>query len=208
MTIFLGTVIVALEKVSVAVEHLPMALYVCPLPVCLYPGAVGERDNSESFFPAVFEETFIDSAISIEIRSLAMLLALLPASLVGVPVGVVHASLAMLDIIFPDARVGIAVAVEVGAMALLTPVDDALEALPIPEETNSPAEQVVVPLPEVEVSLSTKENPPAFPFLAGWVDLSPVTAPVKVFLESRRGAGRNLGDELLQLAFQSLRVLY
>ena len=84
----------------------------------------------------------------------------------------------MLDVVEPIAGVDVVVGVEVGSEALLA----LLEALPVPEEADSPLEEVALPVPEVDVALEAGEYAPPFPPLAALLHLPVVGALVEVLL--------------------------
>ena len=179
---FLGAVILSLEVVAVVVEDLSRTLNVGFLPCCLHLCAVGESHNSPPLFAAVDEGPLEESAVGVAVAALSVLFTPFPAALVVVPVGVLHLSLAVLDVVEPIAGVDVAVAVEVGSEALLALLDGPLEALPVPEEADSPLEEVALPVPEVDVALEAGEYAPPFPPLAALLHLPVVGALVEVLL--------------------------
>jgi hypothetical protein len=157
----LRKMVVSFEIVAICIEHLPRSFDMGLLPICLNFGFIGKGDNSIAVLFSINEIALINGTIIVVIYSLPVLFALAPQTLIDISVGVDHFALAGLNIVLPLSFINIAVRVVVPAPALLAIFDDSFIAFPIFEDIRAFGERIILPKPEVDVSVRIDVDPMA-----------------------------------------------
>lgn len=126
--------VVALEKIAVAVENLTRAFDVGLVPVCFYFCPVWESNDPKAIFLAIYKVALIQRAVGVMILPFAILFTLVPHPLINIPIRVFHPPLAMLDIIPPLSLVNIPICIAVPSIPLFSIPHNPLVTLSILEE--------------------------------------------------------------------------
>lgn len=134
LTVLFGHVIIALEIISISVEHFSRALNVSLVPVCLNFSPVGKSYHAKTIFLTVNKITHIDYVFMVNILSLTVLLAPQPHTIIDISVWILHGTHAVLHIVSPFTLINISIGIVISTETLLAIFNHALEALSVLEE--------------------------------------------------------------------------
>lgn len=189
--------VVALEKIAVAVENLTRAFDVGLVPVCFYLGPVWESNDPKAIFLAIYKVALIQRAVGVMILPFAILFALTPHTLINIPIRVFHPPLAMLHIIPPFSLINIPIRIAVPSIPLFPVPHYSLVTLSIPEEIIPLNQGVILPCAEVYISVVVDVYAEVVALSVG-VQLAVVETAVEILFFDEIGQGLQLCDVFLE----------